>query len=233
MKFNSSRFLIATSVLFVALGACASSDKAKKSTTESMTQTSNEISKVGIPKDSIAELTASWPEASKKAIADMTNKYGQPNEATASMVVWHNSGPWKRTIVYKEEVTHLFPKKHTDVMQQFVDYRVPPEKFSALAIFDGSVIAERTNGELSARCDQEAMNMLALNLSYEILQSKKNPEEARKEYGKSAMAFMMGKKNQYTTKLNIPAQQNTPDPDHSLAKDTMGLSKAADDTSKQ
>ncbi len=219
MKFKSSWSLVVASALFVVYGANASAEKAKQPTTESITQ------------ESIAQMTASWPEASKKAISAMTEKYGQPHEATASMVIWHDSGPWKRTIVYKEEVTHLFPKKHTDVMQQFVDYRVPPEKFSELAQFDGSVVAERTNGELSARCDKEEMNMLALNLSYEILQGKKNPAEARKEYGKSAMAFMAGKTNKYTSQLNIPAQKDTRDPDQSMMKEMM--SKGADDTSKQ
>ena len=64
------------------------------------------------------------------------------------MVAWHNNGPWKRSIVYKEEVTHLFPKKHVDVLQQFIDYKVPVDKFDDIASYDGSVIVERTKGEM-------------------------------------------------------------------------------------
>jgi hypothetical protein len=39
-----------------------------------------------------------------------------------------------------------------------IDYRVPPEHFSPLAAFDGSVIVERTAGEVSARCHDEQAN---------------------------------------------------------------------------
>jgi hypothetical protein len=42
-----------------------------------------------------------------------------------------------------------------------IDYRVPPEKFTELAIFDGSVIVERTADEVSARCHDEQANFLA------------------------------------------------------------------------
>jgi hypothetical protein len=40
-----------------------------------------------------------------------------------------NTGLWKRTIVYRDEVPHNFPKPHTDVLEQFVDYKVPVGKF--------------------------------------------------------------------------------------------------------
>ncbi|MEX2153654.1 MAG: hypothetical protein WD825_09970 [Gemmatimonadaceae bacterium] len=56
---------------------------------------------------------------------------------------------------------HSFPKPHTDLLEQFIDYRVPVDKYDELAAYDGSVIVERTKGEISARCDKEAMNFLA------------------------------------------------------------------------
>lgn len=85
----------------------------------------------------------------------MIEKYGAPNEYTESMLIWNNNGPWKRTIVYKEEVDHHFPMPHKDVLEQFVNRNVPVEKFTELAQYDGSVIVERTKGEISARCDKE------------------------------------------------------------------------------
>src|SRR3546814_4880408 len=39
---------------------------------------------------------------------------------------------------------HDFPAPHTDSVESVIDYRVPPGKFTALAEFDGGVIAERT-----------------------------------------------------------------------------------------
>ncbi len=52
--------------------------------------------------------------------------------------------------------------KHTDLLEQFIDYKVPLDKYDDLAKFDGSVGVNRTKGELSARCDAEAHNLLAL-----------------------------------------------------------------------
>ena len=64
---------------------------------------------------------------SLKRLGDQTiSKYGAPNEATASRLIWYNTGPWKRTIVYRDEVPHNFPKPHTDVLEQFIDYHVTP-----------------------------------------------------------------------------------------------------------
>ncbi|HSH38363.1 MAG TPA: hypothetical protein VK993_06230 [Chthoniobacterales bacterium] len=44
---------------------------------------------------------------------------------------------------------------------------MPPEKVSELAKFDGSVIVERTKGEVIARCDMESANFLAINMMHE------------------------------------------------------------------
>jgi hypothetical protein len=52
-------------------------------------------------------------------------------------------------------VDHYFPVRHPDVLEQAVHYRVPTDKFDELAAYDGSVIVERTKGEISARCGKE------------------------------------------------------------------------------
>lgn len=119
------------------------------------------------------------------------------------MLVWNNNGPWKRTFLFKEEVPHDFPKPHTDLLQQFIDYRAAVDKFDDLAQYDGSVIVERTKGEMSARCDKEEMNFLALNLANDVATGKKTVEEARKHYAKAAMAFMNGEKDPYTQELKF------------------------------
>ena len=63
-----------------------------------------------------------WPRDHRKAVEEMTEKYGPPDEATASMVIWNNNGPWKKTIIYKEEWQHDFPKGHKDYVEQFINY---------------------------------------------------------------------------------------------------------------
>ncbi len=138
----------------------------------------------------VKELIQDWPDVSKKAANAMIEKYGQPDESTKSMLIWHNNGPWKRTIVSSEPVEHKFPMPHKDVLEQVIDYKVPPEKVGDLAKYDGSVIVERTKGEISARCDKEAANFLALNLAHEIVQGDRDVEGARKEYAQQIKAMM-------------------------------------------
>lgn len=208
--------------------ACASTEKAKQETAESVSGTSALAAQDRVSQSAFDQVTTDWPKTPRSVAQKMTDKYGLPNEATKSMLIWHNNGPWKRSIVYREEVTHLFPKKHTDVLEQFLDLKVPAEKFDDLAKYDGSVMVERTKGEISARCDKEEMNMLALNLAKEIIDGKKGVDEARKEYAKSAMAFMMGKTNDYTDNLNFRSAKNTADPDQSFMKDMMGKESASD-----
>jgi hypothetical protein len=176
-------------------------------------------------KSSASSMIASWPEKPRDMATKLMTKYGPPDEATSSMLVWHNNGPWKRTILYKEEIPHEFPAPHTDFLQQVVDYRVPPEKFGDLARYDGSVIVERTKGEISARCDMEELNMLALNLANDVATGKHKVAEARDNYAKMAMAFKQGKQQPYTQSLQFqPGQGNTADPDKP-ANPTMASAK--------
>jgi hypothetical protein len=166
---------------------------------------------------SVAVLTRNWPAKSREAATTMTQKYGPPAEQTATMLVWHNTGPWKRTIVYREEIPHSFPKPHTDLLEQFIDYRVPAEVFDELAAYDGSVIVERTKGEVSARCDKEEMNFLALNLTNDIVTGRRTVQQAREEYARQAMAFMNKQPAPYTEglKFTVPSG-GTRDPDAPL-----------------
>lgn len=134
----------------------------------------------------------------------MIDRYGPPDEATPSLLIWYGNGPWKRTIVYRDEVPHNFPKPHTDLLEQFIDYRVPPAKCDDLAAFDGSVIPERTKGEISARCDMEEMNFLALNLAHDSVTGRRTVEEACNLYAEEAVAFTMSRPAPYTERLHFP-----------------------------
>ena len=136
----------------------------------------------------------SWPEASQMAAKEMMDKYGKPNETTPRMLVWYNNGPWKKTTIYDVETKHIFPVDHTDVMEQVIDHKVPANKFSALAEYDGSVSVHRTDGEISAKCDFEGANFLALNLAHDIITGKKTVQAARAFYTKAIKEFVLDKK---------------------------------------
>ena len=168
----------------------------------------------------VDKATAGWPDGPRSAARELAKKYGAPDEVTASMLVWNERGPWKRTIVYREEVQHDWPKPHTDYVEQFIDYKVPVDKYDDLAAFDGSVIAERTKGELSARCGKEAMNFLAINLAHQVASGEQSVDEARKTYEKAAAKSMAGNKPAITTKLMFqPVVGQTADPDRPAAAD--------------
>ena len=164
----------------------------------------------------LTQMMRDWHPAAQEAVRMMTQKYGPPMEMTATMAMWGKTGPWKRTIVSSQAVQHAFPMPHPDVMEQVVDYRVPPEMFDELAMYDGSVIVERTKGELSARCDKEAANLLALNLAHEIVTGKQTVEGARKMYGEQIMAMKAGRPAPYTERLMFEPMPNAADPDQPL-----------------
>jgi hypothetical protein len=145
-----------------------------------------------------------WAVIPQKVAYRMIEKYGLPNEAIPSHLIWHQNGPWKRAILYRDEVPHNFPKPHMDVPEQYINYRVPPEKFDELARFDGSVIADRTKGEVMARCDMEEMNFLSLNLiMHDIVTGQRTIEEARRFYAETAAAFIMKRSAPYTERLHF------------------------------
>ena len=129
-----------------------------------------------------SSMIANWPMDTQKAAKTVIAKYGAPNEATPSMLVWYNKGNWKRIVASRTPVMHHFPGVHPDSMEQFLSYRVPLDKYDDLARFDGSVGVNRTKGELSARCDAETHNLLALNLAHDIITGKRSVASARAFY---------------------------------------------------
>ncbi|MDQ3208819.1 MAG: hypothetical protein M3Q37_09465 [Gemmatimonadota bacterium] len=159
------------------------------------------------------KMMSGWPAASKEAAMFMTTKYGSPAAMSKDMMVWGKTGPWKRTIIYAHEYPHEFPVHHTDVMQQFIDYKAPTDMYDDLALYDGSVVLERTSGEMSARCDKEGANFLALNLANDIVTGKRSVQDARKMYGEQVMAMKAKQRAPYTEKLLFQPASGTGDPD--------------------
>lgn len=158
-------------------------------------------------------IVAGWPATPQEVARKTMAKYGAPNEVTATMLVWHNNGPWKRTIIYRDEVPHDFPKAHTDLLEQFIDYKVPLGKYDDIARYDGSVVVERTKGEMSARCDKEEMNFLALNLAHDVATGRRTVDDARQFYAQTAMATMKGEMPPYVQRLQFEPSRGTADPD--------------------
>lgn len=164
-----------------------------------------------------------WPEAPRKAAEKILDQDGAPNELTPTKLFWYRTAPWSRMELTAEEAVHNFPTPHTDYLTQYVDYPVPPEKASELIAFDGSVLVDRTTGELGARCDHEAYNTLTINLAAEIVAGTRTVEDARRVYAETAAAFVMGRPAPYAERLlfDPPEAGTVADPDESVIGGAM------------
>lgn len=173
-------------------------DQAKMKKMKMKTEQAMEDNKAWIDKN-----MEGWPEKTKEVAAVNIAAYGPPQAVGPDLLVWGKSGPWKRTLLHRQEVQHEFPMPHKDVLQQFVDFAVPADKFDELAHYDGSVVAERTAGELSARCDKEEANFLAINLAADVAEGHKTVDEARDYYANAIKGMLAGKPDPYLTGLKI------------------------------
>ena len=171
--------------------------------------------------DSTAQdMIAGWPEEAAEAARLVLDQYGEPAEVTETQLVWHKPGPWKRIVASRVFYTHNFPAPHTDSVESFIDYRVPPHLISAIAEFDGSVIVERTAGEVSARCHDEQANFLALNLMHDIVTGAKTVQQARDYYAKEFADYRRKKPTPYMEKLRFrPGDESARDPDQRVLSD--------------
>jgi hypothetical protein len=166
-----------------------------------------------------SETIKAWPEESREAAQLVIDEYGEPDEATPTRLTWHRRGPWKRIVASRAFYQHNFPAPHVDAVESFIDYRVPPEKFSELAKFDGSVIVERTAGEVSARCHDEQANFLALNLMHDIVSGAKTVQQARDYYAKEFADYRRKKPTPYMERLRFVPRSDTADPDVRILSD--------------
>jgi hypothetical protein len=168
-----------------------------------------------------ADIVGAWPEESREAAQLVIDAYGEPQEATESLLIWHNVGAWKRIVASKAFYHHDFPAPHVDAVESVIDYRVPPAMASALAEFDGSVVVERTAGEVSARCHDEQANHLALNLMHDVVTRRRTADEARDYYAKEFLDHRRGLPTPYMDKLHFEPMTGAaaPDPDQRVLSD--------------
>ncbi len=165
----------------------------------------------------VERIIEGWPDAQRNVARQMLDKYGPPNEAAPTQLFWYRNGPWKRTVISRDAVAHNWPAPHSDFLTQVIDYRVPPEMFHLIAMFDGSILVDRTRGEVAARCDSEAANVLGLNMVHEIVTGKRSVEDARETSAQNTVAYNMGRAAPYAERLLFEVPQGgTEDLDESM-----------------
>jgi len=168
-----------------------------------------------------ATVIQDWPQESRDAAQLVIDAFGEPHEFTATHLHWYDVGEWKRVIAQREFYQHDFPAPHIDCIEAVIDYHVPPEKVSALAMFDGSVVVERTAGEVSARCHDIEANRLALNLMNDIVTGARSPAEARTYYAKEFVDARRKQPTPYMEQLRFePGVTGARDPDQRVLSDS-------------
>jgi putative membrane protein len=80
-----------------------------------------------------------------------------------------------------------------DFLEHTISYNVPIDKIDDLVAYDASMTINKTQGEMSARCDLEGHNILTLNLARDIIDGTKTVEQARKAFGENVVADFGGK----------------------------------------
>lgn len=157
-----------------------------------------------------------WPKMSLAVAADLITKYGMPQESNSHQLTWYDNHPWQRTVLHREEVQHNFPYPHKDVLEQTVNYRVPLEKVADLLKYDGSLLIDRTRGELTVHCNNEQSNILTLNIADDIVKGDRTVEQALAYHAQVVRGVQIGEPEAYPTKLRFKAPQpaaDTADPD--------------------
>ncbi len=213
VRLHAPRLTLALASL--SLAACASGTGG----TTRMESGSTVMASPSATRGSANAMVASWPTKQRETVALMTAKYGEPTVMGDRMLEWYGTGPFVKTAIARDDVPHNFPMPHVDYLTQTVKHRVAAGKLDDLYQYDGSVYYHRTRGELSAQCDVEEMNFLALNLAHDVITGKRTPADARAFYAKTAMAFKQGDKSSpYVQGLIFQPEPNAADPDrpHSM-----------------
>lgn len=174
-----------------------------------------------VPLDEARAIIEQWPEAPKMTGVQLLEHYGAPHEATPTKLFWYATGPWARMELTADHVVHNFPTPHVDYFTQYVSYRVPATRASDLAAFDGSVIVDRTAGQLGSRCDHEAFNTLTLNLAVEVIDGTRSVADARELYAQTAAAYVMGREAPYAERLRFTPDIDAADPDEAMIAPAM------------
>ncbi len=164
----------------------------------------------------VSRFLQGWPRARRALAVQLVMAYGRPQDATYHRITWYANEPWTRTTLYRFAVRHNFPLPHQDVLEQTVDYRVPAAKMSDLAAYNGSLVCDRTRGELSAHCDTEQQNRIVLNIADDIVTGQRSVDDALAYHAQiiRGMQDRMPESYPFKLKFKILPSSKTADPGH-------------------
>ncbi len=152
-------------------------------------------------REEVDSILSRWQNgAAVESARETLEKYGMPDEVTEKRFIWHNNGPWKRTMVVDEAIPHHYPKEHTDSLYQVIPYRINRDKACDALKFDGSVLIDAVKGEIGSRCDKEKANFMTTNMAVEIMEGRRSVEDARRFM---ATSMLEGKNKEYMSSFQF------------------------------
>lgn len=182
-----------------------------------------------VPEATVRAILGYWAAPVRRLAWRIIGKYGLPNEATQRILVWVGNEPWKRTVLYQSGPVHRFPYSHYDQLEQIVEYRIPIEKMGDLMMFNGSLSANRTRGELAVCCANEELNMAIINLAQAIVMGEQTVNQAREKLAEVVQARRLRWPVSITQRLefdssSLEVEHGTPgtaDPDHHAVRSEL------------
>src|SRR5699024_6044443 len=117
----------------------------------------------------IEQILSTWEKKQREGALKIIKKYGYPQEAIASRLIWYNNGPWKRTVVLRDAVPHNLPTNNMDFLEQTVDYRTSVELFDEISLFDSACYHYSMSCYVTVICDKNEDNVLFVVLLHDIM----------------------------------------------------------------
>lgn len=152
-----------------------------------------------------------WPPRTIALAVSLVQEYGRPEDVAAHRITWYHNGPWQRTSLLREGAPHNFPLRHMDVLEQTVDYRVPLNKIADLVSYNGSLVVDRTRGELTVHSDSEQENIITLNIADDIVKGERTVDQAMGYHAQVIEGLFIHDPETYQLRLRFH-QQPSADP---------------------
>jgi hypothetical protein len=89
------------------------------------------------------------------------------------------------------------------VLWQTINYKVPLDKVVALMSYDGSILIDRTRGELTVHCDSEEDNTLTFNIANDIVTGSDTVEQALAYHAQVIEGMRIHEPEEYPQKLRF------------------------------
>jgi len=144
-----------------------------------------------------------WPALITSLALELVMRYGTPQDRNARQLTWFDNAPWKRTVLAKSGAAHNFPKPHQDILEQTIAYRVPLEKVAELLAYNGSILVDRTRGELTVHCDSERANILTLNIADDIVKGERSADQGIAYHAQVVRGLEIGETETYPQRLKF------------------------------